>query len=67
MNDLQEALLRREAFQNTYQFVMVTGKLLASAREADPEAAEELETAALIMLRFVLDSNDRVTTRKGQK
>jgi hypothetical protein len=67
MNELQEALLRRESFQNTYQFVMITGKLLASAREADRETAEELERAALIMLRFVLDSNDRVTTLKGQK
>lgn len=67
MNELQDACSRREAFQNTFQFAMIAGKLLVAARVEHEELAGRLERSALIMLRLVLESNDQVNTRKGQQ
>jgi hypothetical protein len=67
MDELKKALARREALQAAFEFVMITGKLLLVARDQHAQLAVDLERSALIMLRFVIDSTDRVRRPTGQK
>ena len=67
MDDLQKALARREALQTTFEFVIITGRLLVASRDSHAQLAGYLERSALITLRFVVDSTDRVASAKGQQ